>query len=628
MSSASRRDVLKATVASVVGASAKQSAADFTPVRSLPIVVKRATSRQSGFKKRAIADYAANMKPFGGSLSKHGRHLLQPVVREQSPFDFDVLIIGSGYGGSICAARLAMRKREGVRIAVLERGKEWIPGTFGDTFLKASRESRFQLLGPNKGEIDNPVGLVNVMQNDEVNVLSGSGLGGSSLINANVAIRPDEDCFRQSLWPSAIRERAVLDPYYDVSSIELGVQTEACDASPKARSQRLAAEKLTACGAEFEPASLTVTRGKHDEAIINRQGIRQRACIDCGDCNAGCNVGAKNTLAMNYLPMARRCGAELFTHTEVMRVEKLGDHYRVHFKNYLPSGRGDYKTVCGTLTSRMVILGAGSIGSSEILLRSQGYGMEMSDRLGHQWTMNGDALGFVRKSKHLTNSAGLGAYARNGAPVGPTIQTNLFFRNRELSQRVLIQDGTVTRGYANILGTLMADWDFDSTLIMLGMGHDGAGGRVTLGKNGLASVKWAGIKDSPYRKLIRGDFAKVAKAHGGEYKYLRLFGDNYITVHPLGGCAMADDPMYGVVDDRGRVFDARFGGMVDEPGAPRLLGVKSGAAVHRGLYVADGSVIPTSIGCNPLLTISALSERIADGIVNDPSYEDLFTRAA
>ena len=194
----------------------------------------------------------------------------------------------------------------------------------------------------------------------------------------------------------------------------------------------------------------------------------------------------------------------------------------------------------------------------------------------------------------------------------------------ELSQRVLIQDGSVSKSYANVLGVLMFDMDFDQTLPMFGMGHDGANGRIVLRNGGHGSVKWPGIKDSAYRKMIRSRFATVAKAHGGEYKYLKIFGDNFITVHPLGGCAMADDPLYGVVDDRGRVFDGLGGGMVEQPESPQLLGQELRAMVHRGFYIADGSIIPTSIGCNPLLTISALSERIADGIVADLQYRDLF----
>jgi cholesterol oxidase len=624
MKSTSRRDLLKATAATAMAAAAGKATADFAPVRSLPVIIRRATTHDSDFKKRAIADYVANMRPFGGSLAQHGRHLLHQPERSV-PYDFDVLIIGSGYGASICAARLAMAKRPEVRLAVIERGREWIPGTFPDNLRKGNRESRFKLLGPRKNEIDNPVGLINVMQNDEVNVLSGNGLGGSSLINSSVAIRPDVECFQQAVWPESLRDRSMLDPYYDRASLELGVEVDPIDATPKAKAQRLAAKNLACHGARFENASLTITRGGDcGEAIVNRQGMLQRGCIDCGDCNSGCNVGAKNTLAKNYLPMAKRHGAEIYTHTEVIRVEKIADHYRVHFKNYLPGRRGKYKTVTGSVTSRIVIIGAGSIGSNEILLRSRGCGMDLSDRVGCQWTMNGDALGFVRRSSMLTSTAAKGAYRFHGHKIGPTIQTNLTYPNRELAQRVLIQEGAVTKSYANILGALMLDMDFDQTLPMLGMGHDGANGRVVLREGGHGSVKWPGMKDSQYRKLIRSEFAKVAQAHGGVYKYLKIFGDNLITVHPLGGCAMADDPLYGVVDDQGRVFDGRDGGLAETRKWPQRLGQKPRAMVHSGLYVADGSVIPTSIGCNPLLTISALSERIAEGIVFDPQHRDLF----
>ncbi|MEM9644010.1 MAG: GMC family oxidoreductase N-terminal domain-containing protein [Planctomycetota bacterium] len=616
MTKLNRRDAMKAALAA--SATQRSAQADFAPLASLPVIVQRTVTGSSELKRRAIADHAINMRPFGGALARHGRFLSRAQGTSNGPADFDVLIIGSGYGASICAARLASAKRPGVRIGLIERGKEWIPGTFGDTLRQSSRESRFNLLGPRKGTIKNPVGLVNVMQNDEVNVVSGSGLGGSSLINASVAIRPDRDCFSQSEWPLALQDSAVLDPYYDRASVELGVAVEPPDASPKARAQRLAGQNLAACGARVESAAITVTRAAGSLPVVNRQGMLQRGCVDCGDCNSGCNVGAKNTLAMNYLPLARRLGVEMYTHTEVTRVEKINDLYRVHFKTYVAERLGRYNTTRGSVTSRMVVLGAGSIGSNEILLRSRGCGMKLSEQLGQRWTMNGDALGFVRKSRYLTNIAAHSAYPHSGTLVGPTIQTNLTYPGRQdLAERVLIQDGSVSRGYTNILGALMLDMDFDQTMAMLGMGHDGSSGRVELGGNGLASVKWPGLKDSAYRKLIRNEFAQVARAHGGEYKFLKLFGDNFITVHPLGGCAMADDPVHGVVDDMGRVFD---------PAGNQLgaTGSSTGLPVHRGLYVADGAVIPRSIGCNPLLTISALAERIAEGIANDPMHQDLF----
>jgi len=625
---ASRRQLLQAGAAAAIGAAVATGAntraakGDFAPVRSLPLIAKRALTYDSVTKERAIADYHHNMRPFGGSLSRHGRELLHQPVRSNVPWDFDVLIVGSGYGASICAARLAAAMRCGSRLAVIERGREWIPGTFADTLRGMMSQSRFELFGKEKNRVSNPVGLINAMQNDEINILSGNGLGGTSLINANVAIRPDRECFSEKNWPARLRDRSVLDPYYDRAAWELGVSVEPPDLSPKSRSQRLAAKNLVGCGAHFQQAALTVTRPVDDcdGPIVNRQGIRQRGCMGCGDCTSGCNVGAKNNLAMNYLPLARRHGAEIYTHTEVIRVEKLDGYYRVHFKNYLPQRGGEFQVVCGAVTSRMVILGAGSIGSNEIMLRSRGCGMEFSSRVGYQWTMNGDALGFVRKSQYLTNSGGKGAYRIDGHPVGPTIQTNLMYPHRpKLADRVLIQDGSVSRAYATVLGGLMLDLDLDRTLVLLGMGHDSSDGRVVLGPDGAGSVKWAELKRSSYRQHIRSEFARVAKAHGGTYRYLRIFGDNFITVHPLGGCAMADDPAGGVVNDRGQVFDGLGGGLVDPQHGE--------AAVHHGLYIADGAIIPSSIACNPLLTISALAERIAEQITFDPQYADLFAPA-
>ena len=611
MKKPNRRQAIQATAGAVLAATSGVAQADFALLRSLPVIGSRISTGVSIHKRRAAADYASNMQPFGGSLSRHGCQLTRDANR-MAATDFDVLIIGSGYGASICAARLSMAKQPGTRIAILERGKEWIPGTFGDTLRHSMKESRFRMLGRKAGEIQNPVGLVNVMRNEEVDVLSGSGLGGTSLINASVAIRPDPECFAQPQWPAALQDRSVLDPYYDRASWELGAMTECEDASPKAKSQRLAAKNLDSCGANLEPATLTLTRSRADGPVVNRQGMLQRGCIDCGDCNSGCNVGAKNTLAMNYLPLARRFGAEMYTHTEVTCIEKDADHYRVHYKTYTQGDDGDYVAKHGSVSTRLVIVGAGSIGSNEILLRSQSDGLQMSERVGQQWTMNGDALGFVRKSDHLTNIGAFGAYEHNGPTVGPTIQTNLTYPSRtDLNKRVLIQDGSVSRAYSNVLGLLMRDMDFDHTLAMLGMGHDGSEGRVELGENGLGSVAWPGLKESSYRKLIRSEFAKVAKAHGGKYHYLKLFGDKLVTVHPLGGCAMADDPARGVVDDQGRLYDS-------------VGSVSGGAAIHQGFYVADGSVIPRSIGCNPLLTISALAERIAEGIVHDPTHKNLF----
>jgi cholesterol oxidase len=614
-----RRDAVKLAVAAL-GSIASTSVNADSPQSTLSEVLDRRKTSDSHYKATAIADYHANTAQFGGRFSAPIDRLLAPIAR-QSPAQFDVLIIGSGYGASVCAARLSASLRPGCRLGVLERGKEWIPGTFPDRLKDVTGQSRLELMGPTKGETNDPTGLFNVQQFKETTILSGCGLGGSSLINASVAIQPDADVFQQSVWPQALRDRAFLDAYYELASAELGARVEPFDASGKMLVQRVVGDRLRHRGAHYEPAAITVVRSPigNELPVLNRQGVRQRNCLDCGDCLTGCNVGAKNTLAMNYIPMARRFGAEFFTQTEVNRIEKSnGGIYLVHYTTSFPTVDGRFERVHGCTSTRILILGAGSLGSSEILLRSQSDGLPFSPRLGCGWTGNGDALGFISNSQFPTGVAGKSAYGPACPPVGPTIQTNINYPMRPLAGRVLIQEGAAARAYANAIGALMFDLKMEETQILLGMGHDGAAGRITLNEKGFGEVNWPGSLDSDYRKLIRYEFEQIAQALGGKYRYLKIFGDRTISVHPLGGCGMSDDPQCGVVNDKGQVFDGLNGGDLDyQTGAAR---------VHHGLYVIDGAMLPTSIACNPFLTITALAERASDLMLNEPAFADLFAR--
>lgn len=576
----------------------------------------RRSTGDSIYKQQAIADYQQNMAQFGGQLAAPRHRLTNPQSRS-TPWQFDVLIVGSGYGASITAARLAPRLRPGGRLGVLERGREWVPGTFPDRLPDVTNEARLKLLGPKKGKVNNPLGLFNVQQGDEITVLSGSGLGGSSLINASVVLRPDPDVFAQPVWPKLLQSREYLDPYYELAEYELGAAREPWDHTHKMAAQRRAGEVLASTGAVFEAAKLMITRSHSNLPVLNRQGMLQRGCIDCADCLTGCNVGAKNTLASNYLPIARRYGAEFFTGTEVVRVEKRSGYYQVHFVQHSVDANGNAIACPGTTTTRILVLGAGSVGSSEILMRSSSPSLALSNRLGCNWTGNGDALGFIRKSGVATGVAGVSAYPCPPNRVGPTIQTNLTYPYRNLAGRVLIQEGAAARSYANALGALMLDFDLSNVQILLGMGHDGTAGRIRLDEHGFGKVEWPNLLESPYRKLIRGEFQRVADSLGGNYRFLKIFGDRMISVHPLGGCGMSDDPGCGVVNHKCQVFDATHGGDIDyETGEAR---------VHEGLYVIDGAVMPTSIACNPSLTISAIAERTADLLCAESKFNDLFT---
>lgn len=607
-----RREMMLGAAAMIGALGGAAPAAGGSPLSGVAKIIDRTSSGPSIFKQRALEDYQENMRPFGGSLSAPIRELLA-AVPVHAPYDFDVLIIGSGYGASICAARLARALRPGARLGVLERGKEWVPGTFPDSRTTAVPETRCYLSGPRRNQIHNPIGLFNSGRFDEVSILASNGLGGGSLINANVAIRPDGEMFQNGRWPAALSSRQALDPYYDRAAWELGTGIEPEDCTPKSRRQHEAAQRLASSGATYIPARLTVTRSSSPLPIVNRQGMRQRGCSGCGDCISGCNVGAKNTLAMNYLPLARRHGARIFTRCEADSLEKCDGFYRVHYKFYHDDPDDRHRHTRGAVTARIVVLGAGSLGSTELLMRSRSTTFCFSPTLGSNWSSNGDAIAFVRHVPGGTNTGGHGAYPTELPAVGPTIQTNVYLGGRGgIRKRVLVQEGSIARPYATVLSAVLGDLDLDSTMLLFAMGHDDGAGRIELDERGHATVRWPGLKESAYRTLVREEFDRVAAALGGKYRVLRAFGDNLVTVHPLGGCNMADDPARGVVNDQGQVFD------------PLAAGCAAGCHVHEGLYVVDASIIPSALGVNPLLTISALAERAAERLVANPHFADLF----
>lgn len=573
------------------------------------------TSEDTNLKRRAREDYRRSMERFGGRLSSPVERLFHtstlPVEQQ-----FDVLVIGSGYGASISAARLAPRLGPGRRLAIIERGREWIPGDFKDTFADVYAQARGQLMGQKKRTVVNPLGLHNVIMNDEVNIWTGNGLGGGSLINANFALIPDAEVFTKFKWPKELASRDVLTPYYLRVAAGLNLSRTPWDQTSKVASRRMAAERLHPYEGFFDlsPATVMYDERYLDEFSRNPQQMIQRPCTLCGDCITGCNVGAKNTLTMNFLPIARSWGAEIYTQVEVRSIEKIDGRYKVNLVYYDNRDCGMTRRYT-SVWSRMVVLGAGSPGSPEILLKSrEKHGLCLSGALGHRWSGNGDTIGFVVRKQCESRIGGVGAYDCPDV-IGPTLQTSLNYKHRPvLEDRFLIQDAAIPRGAVNLFRVLLQDPELDNSAVMLGMGHDGAIGRIEI-QDGQATVRWPGLKEAPFRRAMWAEFERIARAEGGQYKRLAAFGDNMVSVHPLGGCALADDPVDGVVNAAGQVYDGGAQGPENKVGQP---------AVHDGLYVVDGSIVPSSLGCNPLMTISALAERIAEGILANPDHRDLF----
>ncbi len=613
----SRRQAIGRTVAGAAGliAISRPGTAAAGPIgnfiRGRRTARARRKTGQTALKQIAMSNYHRSLAAYGGRLTKSAHHLYQRQ-RPDSAFEFDVLVIGSGYGGSICAARLAAQLAPGKRLAILERGKEWIPGQFPDRFRDVLREQRLTIRKRRARGMRNPLGLFNFVKAEEVDVISGSGLGGTSLINANVMVRPDADTFYHPRWPVALRDPSALAPYFDLAAMELGGQLRTIDASYKMRAHRHAGSRMRSSGKRYEPAMLAAKLFGPDG--YNQHGMWQPKCIGCGDCMSGCNTGAKSTLQMNYLPMAKAAGAEIYSQVEVKRIEKCEGFYRLHL-NHHHATPGGVQTRYLTTTARVVIVAGGSVGSTEMLLNSQSSNFRFSDQLGYHWSGNGDTLGFITKTQGFTNSAGTGTYPSGKPPVGLSIESILRLHEGENEgNRILIEDGNMPRAYANVVGTLMRDIDLKNVMVLFGMGHDGSAGRIRM-QNGLPTIDWPGAKTSEYRRYMRSHFERIATAYGGRYKYLRAFGANLITVHPLGGCNMSDDPLYGVVNDMGNVYDGASLGYANEHGA---------AMTHEGLYVVDGSIVPGSLGANPMLTIAALAERTARNIAFDPALADLF----
>ncbi len=223
---------------------------------------------------------------------------------------YDFVVIGSGYGGAILAARISGADLNPKKtVCLLERGKEWPIGKFPDTLSEVSAAARHPLI--------NPLGLYEYLTFSDIDVIKGSGLGGTSLINANVAIVPDEEVLNQPAWPRNLKLEN-LKPYYEKAAKMLA-------ARPHPRANDLLKVKALdrraqQIGNKAFGLNITVNFDIDGE---NPYGVEQKPCIDCGDCVTGCNVSAKNTLYMNYLPFAWRNGCDIFTQTRVDWLEKL-----------------------------------------------------------------------------------------------------------------------------------------------------------------------------------------------------------------------------------------------------------------------------------------------------------------
>jgi cholesterol oxidase len=531
---------------------------------------------------------------------------------------YDVVVVGSGYGGAIAASRLA---RAGRSVAVLERGPERHPGEFPETTLEAQAEMQAHT---NAVDFGKRTGLFDFQVDDEVCVLRGCGLGGTSLINANVSLRADPRVFDDPVWPAALRaDAAALDEATTRAERMLGANPYPDDWPRLAKYEALK-RSAAHMGLPVRRPAINVTFKDGPNAA----GVDQKACVLCGDCVTGCNHGAKNTTLMNYLPDAVNHGAQIFVCASVTHLERNAAGGWLVYYEPLGVGREAFRAGDLFVVGDIVVLAGGALGTTEILLRSREAGVPMSSRVGRRFSGNGDVIGFAYNADQEVHGVGTGAHLpESGREVGPCISGVIDGRaTPNLEDGFIIEEGSVP-GPVGVLtpamyaaaGPMIGDatehthasrnaWRTIESLFMgarhgaadraqtfLLMSHDDSGGEVAL-EGGRLRLRWPRVGDQPHfaamDKQLREASAGVAAVYYRDPIWTSLLGDRLITVHPLGGAPMSERAETGATNHKGQVFRGT-----------------TGEDVWDDLYVMCGAAIPRSVGVNPLITISALAER-------------------
>ncbi|WP_171236460.1 alpha/beta fold hydrolase [Ruegeria sp. HKCCA6837] len=565
-------------------------------------------------------------------ISKGFEHLAAEVsAAPDNKVHFEVLIIGSGYGGAVAVATLAGRSKGGppIRIGVLERGNEYLPGSFPTGLAELPTYLRRD---------GNRQGLFDVRLGPKVNVVVANGLGGGSLINAGVMETPSPERF-QSGWPAELSTLTTWQNFYDEAAEMLGARIggvpNQIDKHPDGPLDKHQALKNMA-PSHFRSAEITVAMSDR----TNGANVRLKKCVRCGDCATGCNFGAKESLDLGLLVQAHQAGAEIYCGGTVLHVSQDGDNWVANAVFTDKNLRLREHSVTRIRASK-IIIAAGTMGSNEILARSHENGLSLSGHmLGKRCSTNGDMLAADFSTNSEINTVADEAVQPSTRSIGPTITGVIDLRE---VKGVLIQEISVPASlrvvFGEVFGTVNAlhslqdiDWSshatgfpgddgyaippqsIKQTAVFAIMGDDGAQGEIDVGdtsKNfevdGTARMLWPADEPATFVNGV-DTLSNLTNGSGGRFianPAWRLLPEDLsfltggqrgpvTTVHPLGGLVMADHGSDGVVNPTGQVFKS--------DNAPDA---------YEGLVVLDGSIVPTALGTNPALTIAALALRSA-----------------
>jgi cholesterol oxidase len=518
---------------------------------------------------------------------------------------FDAIVIGSGFGGAITACRVA---EKGMKVLVLERGRRWA----ARDYPRGTRDA--WLFNGERPAVQN--GWLDLRFFPNMTVAQAAGVGGGSLAYSSVLLEAHPSLFTDG-WPGEITYDD-LKPWYDRVTRMMDLQV--VPDGQLTQRFKLTREAAAKTGEErhFSKTPLAVSFSpdwsydladpfdrRHSRTFTNAHGQQQGTCIHLGNCDIGCDVRAKNTLDLNYLARAEQLGAEVRPLHLVRRIEPQANGYRVVFDR-IEKGR----LARGDDTAAHVFVAAGSLGSTELLLRcrdEQRTRPALSRTLGQNWSANANVLSMA-------------TYADAGRvqqTLGPTISGIVDFMDKRANgQQFVVEDdgfpnvllnalrACVDNGPRSDVGRALlrqleehvrGDERSRNLMVWLGSGVDAADGQLTLKRPVLApwrrtlDLRWKPERSRSVVEAILTVHRKMTEATGAQLRpsvAWNLFR-NLVTLHPLGGCKMGVSAATGVVNHLGEVF-----------GYPHL-------------YVVDGAIVPGSIGRNPSHTIAALAERIA-----------------
>jgi cholesterol oxidase len=516
--------------------------------------------------------------------------------------DFDFAVIGSGFGGSVSACRLA---EKGYRVAVLEMGKRWTAEDFPETTWNLRRwlwRPGLKLFG-----------FYDMRPFHHVMILCGNAVGGGSITYANTLLSPPDRVWQDGSWNGLADWQREMPAHYAEARRMLGV-TENRILGDADRMLHKAAE-AQGVGDTFYRTDVAVYFGDgpgqpHPDPYFGGEGPPRSSCIGCGGCMVGCRYNAKNTLDKNYLYFAEKRGAQVMAETRVVDLRPIGGPGADGSAGYELTVERSTAWLFKqrrTLTARQVVVAASSLGTMDLLMRARQRGSlpALSDRLGEDVRTNAESIVGVRfPGSQLDMSKGIAIGSGIHIDAYTHVEATRYSRGSDVLGLIatLLVNG---KGWRRILTWLAsavrhpirfarAAWPFGfarQTLIFLVMQTIDATLRMRLRR------RWFW----PFTRLLCSEgnriptnipqanaFVERAAAQLGGIpitSWFEILFDMPMTAHCIGGCVMGTDPAHGVIDAQHRVFG------------------------YRGLYVVDGAAVGANLGVNPSLTITALAER-------------------